>query len=79
MSRDDALDHPQAIQHWPLCGVSGFPPEAIAMVALSMTVRLALFIHRPTHSRRVAATIDCGGDIIEPEITAHRDIPSRRR
>jgi len=45
MSRKDALDHPQAIQHRPLCGVGGFPPEAVAIVAMSMTAHLGLFVH----------------------------------
>src|SRR5262245_52221532 len=37
MSWNDALDHPQAVQHRTLCGVSGFPLEAIAIVGMPIT------------------------------------------
>src|SRR5262245_59614518 len=75
MSRNDALDHPQTIQHRTLCGVSGFPLEAIAIVGMPITVRLAPSVRRLAHSREVAPTICGDSDSISSEITVHDDIP----
>src|SRR6476620_6090967 len=40
MSRNNALEHPQAIQHRPLCRVGGFPLAAIVAEVISMTTHL---------------------------------------
>ena len=75
MSRDDALDQPQTIQHRAVCGVSGFPPEAITTVVMSMPVRFANSVGRLALPREVAPPVYGGADIVRSKVTSHCRMP----